>query len=133
MHVPSTVDQRLRSEAIIWMTTVNAGGRPQPSPIWFLWDGSRILMFSKDRTARLRNLSRNPEVALNLDGDGRGGDIVIIEGSARVDRSHPPATDVPEYLAKYRGFIERYGWTPGSFSTDYPVPVLITPERLRAW
>ncbi len=133
MHVPSTVEQRLRSEAIIWMTTVTPSGLPQTSPIWFWWNNGGILMFSKDDTARIRNVMANPRVSLNLDGDGLGGAVVVIEATARIDRTHPPASEMPAYIAKYQRFLDEYEWTPESFSRDYPVPVLITPARLRSW
>lgn len=133
MEFPANVDDRLRTEAIMWMTTVTPGGNPQTSPIWFLPVDQEILMFSKDDTARIRNVARNPKVSLNLDGDGRGGAIVVIEGTAGIDRAHPPASAVPEYIAKYQPFLDDYDWTPESFSADYPVPILITPTRLRAW
>ncbi|HSR46024.1 MAG TPA: TIGR03667 family PPOX class F420-dependent oxidoreductase [Acidimicrobiia bacterium] len=133
MNFPPEVEERLRSEPIMWMTTVTPDGRPQPSPIWFLWSGADILMFSKADTARLTNIGANPYVSLNLDGDGRGGAIVVIEGSARINREHPPAEALPEYIEKYQSFLDDYGWTAKSFSVDYPVPILIQPKRLRAW
>lgn len=133
MHIPPNVEQRLREEPIMWMTTVTPGGLPQTSPIWFWWDGTEILMFSRDDTARIRNVPANPRVSLNLEGDGRGGAIVVIEGTARIDRDHPPAKALPDYIEKYQGFLDDYEWTPESFSADYPVPILIRPDRLRAW
>ena len=36
------------------------------------------------------NIGANPRVALHLDDDGRGNDIVIVEGEARIDESTPP-------------------------------------------
>jgi PPOX class probable F420-dependent enzyme len=117
----------------MWMTTVTPGGQPQPSPIWFWWDGHEILMFSKDNTARLTNIAAHPNVSLNLDGDGRGGAIVVIEGIARIDRDHPAAQMMLEYVEKYQSFLDEYEWTPAGFSADYPVPILIRPNRLRAW
>ena len=110
MQIPSKVEQRLRDEPIMWMTTVTPGGVPQTSPIWFLWDGSEFLMFSKDDTARIRNISDNPSISFNLDGDGRGGAVVVIEGTARIDRDHPPATAMPEYIEKYQGFLDLTEW-----------------------
>ena len=37
------VAQRLREDAVIWLTTVAANGTPQPNPVWFLWDGHSVL------------------------------------------------------------------------------------------
>lgn len=133
MQFPPGIEERMSTESIMWMTTVRPSGQPQPSPIWFWWDGAEFLMFSKDDTARLTNITANPRVSLNLDGDGRGGAIVVVEGVARIDRSLPPARSVPEYVAKYQAYLDSYGWTPEGFSVDYPVPIKITPTGLRSW
>jgi PPOX class probable F420-dependent enzyme len=126
------VASRLRRDLMIWMTTVDGAGVPQTSPVWFLWDRSRFLVFSKE-SPRIRNIESNAAVSLNLDGNGQGGDIVVVEGTARVDRTHPSAAEMPEYLAKYAGRLERNGWTPEWFADHYPVPVLIVPTKYRYW
>ena len=125
------VARRLRDETVGWLTTVGPDGTPQPSPIWFLWDGETILIYSQPNTPKLRNIGRNPRVALNLDGDGRGGDIVILTGEARIDREAPAARDHVEYLEKYRQGIERIGMPPEQFADAYSVPIRMTPAKLR--
>jgi PPOX class probable F420-dependent enzyme len=70
-------------------------------------------------------------VALHLDGDGQGGDIVVVTGEARIVADVPPADQVPEYVAKYRQGITRIGMTPESFARAYPVAIRITPRHLR--
>lgn len=124
--------QRLIDEPIIWMTTVTAAGQPQTSPVWFLLDGDEVLVYSA-RSRRLTNIAANPRVALNLDGNGRGGDIVTVEGTARLVRDEPPASTNPAYVAKYVAFMARNGWTPAQFSDLYPVAVRIRLDRGRAW
>ena len=125
------VARRLREERIGWLTTVGPDGTPQPSPIWFLWDGATILIYSQPNTPKLRNIARNPKVALNLDGDGQGGDIVILTGEARVAPDAPPAKDYPEYVEKYRQGLVRIGMTPEQFTDSYSVAICMTPTRLR--
>lgn len=125
------VARRLRDERIAWLTTVDPAGTPQPAPVWFLWDEESILVYSQPATAKLRNIDRNPRVSLNFDGDGNGGDIVVITGTARIDAAAPAAAAVPAYLDKYREGIRRIGTTPEAFARDYSVAVRIVPERLR--
>ena len=125
--------QRLQDELIIWLTTVSPAGQPQTSAVWFLWDGEEFLIYSLDGTARTRNITANPRVSLNLDGDGQGGSVVSIEGRARLDPEGPPSTEVPDYVEKYRARIAAYGWTPESFSADSPIPIRITPTKARSW
>lgn len=123
--------ERLRDELIAWLVTVRPDGQPQPSPVWFLWRDPEVLVYSQRHTGKLRALRHDPRVALHLDSNGRGGDIVVLEGSAEIDPSAPPADATPEYLAKYEEMIRRNGWTPASFAADYSVPVRIRVERAR--
>jgi PPOX class probable F420-dependent enzyme len=125
--------ERLQDEIIAWLVTVRGDGQPQPSPVWFLWQDPDILVYSRPEAAKLRNLARNPRVALHLDDNGQGGDIVILEGTAALDPSLPPADAVPEYVAKYSDVIARNGWTPASFAADYSVAVRIHVARTRVW
>ena len=125
-------EMRLRDDLIIWMTTVNAKGMPQPSPVWFIRDGDDFVIYSM-HSARLRNIERNPSVALNLDGDGEGEGIVVVQGTARIEPDRPAAYEVPAYVEKYARKFEEYGWDPVDFSRRYPVPVVVTPTRIRAW
>ncbi|MCG8351621.1 MAG: TIGR03667 family PPOX class F420-dependent oxidoreductase [Chloroflexales bacterium] len=125
------VVRRLNDEQIIWLTTVDSQQMPQPVPVWFLWDGATFLIYSQPNTPKLRNIARNPQVALHLDGDGRGGNIVVLTGTAQIIDSAPLATDAPVYLEKYREGIKRIQMTPESFAQSYSVTVRVTPTRVR--
>lgn len=99
-------------------------------PVWFLWEGGSVLLYSRPDKPKLRNIAANPRVSLHLDGDGGGGNIVVVNGSAAVT-DDVPASQVPAYVAKYAGLIERNGWTPDSFAADYSVPMRIVVDRVR--
>jgi PPOX class probable F420-dependent enzyme len=125
------VAEHLRTEIVVWMTTVTPAGAPLPMPVWFLWEGGEsVLMFSKE-SPRVRNLEANPNVSLNFDGDGRGGGIVVLSGRATVDRGAPRANEVGAYIEKYATHIERIAHSPESFGGTYPVPVRIELTKLR--
>ena len=126
------VVERLRTERIGWLTTVAADGTPQVSPIWYLWDGQEFLVYSLDST-RIRNLGGESRVSLNLDGNGRGGDIVIVEGTARIDTTAPSAAENATYLDKYKPVMDEHGWTPEWFAGRYSVPIRIAPTKYRYW
>jgi PPOX class probable F420-dependent enzyme len=124
-------ERRLQDEKLAWLTTVDSTGTPQPIPVWFLWDGAdSILIYSRPATAKLRAIERNARVSLNLDGNGRGGDIVVALGEASVS-DDPPANEIAEYVEKYAPLIERNRWTPESFAADYSVPVRMRLTRIR--
>ena len=106
------------------------GARPK-TPAPRRGDGDSFLVYSRPATPKLRAIERNPRVALHLDGNGRGGDIVIVTGSAQLSEADPPADEVPEYLEKYAETIAGIGWTPASFAADYSVPLRVRGDAVR--
>jgi PPOX class probable F420-dependent enzyme len=123
--------RHLQQEIVVWLTTVTPRGAPLPMPVWFLWDGADSVSVHSQPGARVRNIEANPLVALNFAGDGRGGDIVVISGTAELGGDLPPANQSPDYLSKYDEQIKRIGMTPDTFAERYSVPVRIQLERLR--
>lgn len=126
-------DRRLRSEQVAWLTTVRADGQPQSTPVWFLWDGRTFLLYSQPGAQKVRNLAANPRVALHLDDDGSGGDVVTFEGTATVEPDTPRADRMDGYLAKYQAAIEALGYEPGPFARTYSTAIRVRPTRVRAW
>lgn len=136
--VPSTTAgararERLGSdtELIGWLTTTNPDGQPQSSPIWFQWVDDEVLIYSGKRAPRNGNVADRPQVSFNLNSDRVGGDVVTMEGKARVDLTYVLADANELYLAKYRGLLGEYGWTAAYFAAEYPVPILVRPTRWR--
>src|SRR5262249_27169427 len=129
----AAADARLRSEPIIWLTTVNKAGQPQISPVWFLWDGAQFLIYGSSDGLKTVNIEANPHVSLNLDGTGQRGGVGVLEGTATVDRQGPPPSTVADYVAKYQTRIESNSWTLDSFGRDYPHVIRVTPTRARIW
>jgi PPOX class probable F420-dependent enzyme len=124
------VEQRLRTDIVIWMVTVGPNGAPAPSPVWFYWDGESFVVYSRAGTPRERNLRRNPHVALHFDGDRRGGDIIVFSAEATFDDGLPPAHAHAQYVEKYAAHITRIGLSPEQFSSAYPLRLRIRPTRL---
>jgi len=130
-EVGAAVISRLERELIAWLTTVDPAGQPQSSPVWFLWDQAEVIVFSRAGAPRARNIAANALVSVHLNSDETASDVVTFEGVARLVAGAPPASAMPTYQAKYGDLIKSYGWTPESFSADYPDPIRIRPIRLR--
>ena len=125
--------RRLKEEQIIWLTTVRGDGMPQPTPVWFLWDGETFLIYSQPNAHKLRNLAHNPKVALNLNSDADGGKVLILFGQARIDPGAPLAHLNPAYLEKYKGGIADIEMTPENMGNEYSTAIRITPEHVRSF
>lgn len=126
--------RRLREEPLAWLTVVDAAGRPQPAPVWFLWDDASgtALVYSANGAKRLAHLRANPQVALHLDGDGQGGDIIVLTGEIADAPDEPAVPDNPAYLAKYGTWISGGPWRSAEvFAETYSVPLRLTVRRIR--
>jgi PPOX class probable F420-dependent enzyme len=127
------VEARLQTNLMAWLTTVNATGRPDSVPVWFLVrDDGTILVYSQPGKAKLRNIDANPQVALGLDVTDIGRDVIRIEGTAVRASDHPRADEVPEYAAKYTERIGAIFGTVERFAEAFSEAIVITPSRLRA-
>lgn len=126
------VNRRLRREQIVWLTTIDAHGTPQPRPVWFHWDGETILIFSERDKAKLRHIRRNPRVALNFNTDEEGGDVAVIVGEAKILKK-PAPNRVKAYLRKYGQGIKSLDMTMAEFRGAYTVPILVTPRAMRGF
>ena len=124
------VARRLREEEVAWVTTVSPSGAPLPRPVWFLWDGAESVLVYSRRGTRIRNIQANPRVTFSFDGDGHGGDIVVLTGRASVERAALGAERDEAYLAKYASQMDRLGMALEDFIARFPVPVRIRFLRL---
>jgi PPOX class probable F420-dependent enzyme len=127
------VEGRLRGNLMAWLTTVRPDGRPDSVPVWFLLrEDETVLVYSQPGKIKLRNISRNPEVALGLDVTDLGRDVIRLEGTAERVPGFPPADRVPEYVTKYGERIGAIFGTAARFGSLYPEAVVISPRRLYA-
>ena len=126
-------DTRLRREPIIWMSSVRPDGRPHLIPVWFLWDGATILIFSQPKTQKMRNLRASPHVTLALEAANTGSDIVILDGTIAIGALDAVKHALPAYAEKYGALIAGMNWTLETMLADYSVPLIVTPTRLTVW
>lgn len=124
--------ERLEREIVGWLITVGSDGTPQPSPIWYLWEADTVLIYSQPNTPKVRNIERHPQASFHLEGDNKGGNIIILTGEATVDDTFA-ADQHPAYLAKYASGIVGIGMTNESFAASYSVPIRFRPTRLRGY
>jgi len=126
------VEERLRSDEMVWLTTVRPDGRPHSIPVWFLWDGATVLIWSKPNTQKIRNLRQHHSVTLALDDTKKG--VVILEGTAELLGRGDGSVTLQAYGEKYSEGLRRIiGRTAEEFTTLYSQPIRVTPVRLITW
>jgi PPOX class probable F420-dependent enzyme len=124
------VAKRLNEESAVWLTTVDADGVPQPNPVWFLWDGESILIYSLNGAARLKHIAGNPYASINFDSDD-GDDLVILTGQIRQASDAPSVELNAAYLAKYGDDIKELFSDPAGMAAQYSVALRFEPEKVR--
>jgi PPOX class probable F420-dependent enzyme len=124
--------QRLQDEEVIWLTTVDGHGIPQPRPVWFHWDGETLLILSRSEAAKVRHLRQSPNVTLNFNTDEYGGDVAVLHGQAVLD-AQPSEVRLQSYKLKYRAGIQDLGMTFEQMRLEYSVAILVTPTALRGF
>ena len=125
------IERHLADDLIAWLTTVTPTGRPAPRPVWFVWDGAAIIIYSLNNGAKLRHIQANNQVAVHFNTTADGGDVVVISGRAELVPDAPAPTQFPGLLDKYAATIEQMGQTPQWYDDEYGVGLRVNPER--AW
>lgn len=119
----------LRDDPVVWLSSVQTDGRPHLVPVWFHWDGERILAFSKPHARKVGNLRDDPRVMLAVGTPGPDFDVELIEATAELPDS--PAVDVMPagFDAKYRDLLRRANLTVQRFAEVYSQPIVLRPTR----
>ncbi len=130
-------DSFLGEQRTCRLATLGPGG-PHVSPVWFVWDGEAIWVYSLTHSQRWTDLQRDPRVAAVVDAGEHYFELrgVAIEGEAAVVGPVPrtgdadpetPGLDGPELLmgAKYHDGTMihdgRHAW------------LRITPQKITSW
>jgi PPOX class probable F420-dependent enzyme len=123
------IDQRLRTELIIWLGTVRPDGRPHLVPVWYLWDGSTVLIFSQPHAQKVRNLRHSAQVVLALNTSEDGEDVVILEGTARLRPDRTVDSTLPAFVTKYDQAMADINTNPQKMAAEYSQAIEIVPKR----
>ena len=119
----------LREDPVVWLSSVQVDGRPHVVPVWFHWDGERIVAFSKPHSRKVDNLRDHPSVMLAVGTPGPNFEVELIEATAELP-DRPAAEVMPAgFGAKYRELLRRAGLTAQRFAEVYSQPILLRPTR----
>lgn len=127
------VRERLQYESIIWFSTVDADGVPQPNPVWFLWRENGFLIYNRAEAHRLTHITHRPQVSLNFNSGEEGNDIVVFTGRAVRLEDQPLPHELEAYVEKYGDAMIRISGSREKFSAGFPVAVRVDVTRVRGW
>jgi PPOX class probable F420-dependent enzyme len=99
--VPDRFKDILQSTTLGHLATVDERGRPQVNPVWFLWDGEHVLPSVRAETKKLRNLRRDPRVAISFPDASRPNRYVELRGQVVAFELYQDLTFVNQLARKY--------------------------------
>ena len=111
------------------LATVYPSGGPQAFPIWYDYDGVTFNFTTSSSAAKVRNIAKNPQVALCITDTTRPVRSLTVRGRAEVIRDNAAAQGLHRQLSiRYLGQEEGEEWAD-SMSDDDLAIVSITPEH----
>lgn len=78
------IDEYLQEVHVAHMVTVRPDGRPHVAPVWFLEEDGRAFVMADSNAVKVRNVRRNPDVALSIAADQRPFKFVVLHGQGEV-------------------------------------------------
>ena len=114
------------TKAFAWIATVDANHAPQLTAVWFNTDGEHIQFGTSDKTAKFRNLSANPAIAVAIVAPENPYQYIQLRG--RVEITTEGAVEHLHTLSrKYTG--QDFNIPPGQVRVLYK----LKPEQVTLW
>jgi PPOX class probable F420-dependent enzyme len=99
--VPEAARALLESDAVAHVVTIDPDGRPQVTAAWVGLDGDEIVLATLPDQRKLRNLRRDPRIAISIPSTTRNTwgllEYLVVYGTARVTEGG--AADMLQRLA----------------------------------
>jgi PPOX class probable F420-dependent enzyme len=102
MTTQDTPQVFLQEPNVAILSTIGPESRPHAVPIWFVYEEGVIVMTAGAGSQKVRNIARNPDVALTVDRRSLPYYAVMIQGTAEIGPQ--PSEDLRRRLAvRYLG------------------------------
>lgn len=82
------------------IATLRKSGSPHVTPIWYMYEGGRLIINTTTDRVKYRNIERDPRVCFLIDD---GYPYVMIEGRARIATERDPKKDIEALAIRYTG------------------------------
>ena len=127
----------LAQPRIAHLATLRPSGTPHVAPVWFLWDGEhgakgRAWVMAGGGAVKVRNIQRNPSVALSIAAPERPLSYVVLEGQAEIT-SDGLEQVVERLCVRYDGPGRGSEYAKELLAEGRMVLLQITVDRVMSW
>src|SRR5438309_85779 len=111
--IPESHKDILNSTALAHIATIGPNGEPQVNPVWFGWDGQNLLFSQTKTRQKVRNLARDPRIAVSVVDPGNPFRYLEIRGVVSRIEDDPNNQFIDSMAKKYLGQEKYQGHKPG--------------------
>ena len=128
------MDEFLAGRHLARIATIHKGGAPFVVPVWFDWDGKFCYVVGRKKSSWVKDITREPRVAVLIDELDPNSPKVVIEGRAKII-----GNKLEDWIDIGRRMVKRYyGSDAGDSylegSIDQPrFTIKITPKKITSW
>lgn len=113
-----------------------AGGTSQLSPVWYVFEESRLYFSTLVRSAKCRHLRQDPRIAICVDGAHPDARLVSVYGTAEIVEEESPWRAELEWriARRYHDSDEAARRFQAMLAKDgASALVVVSPERITGW
>jgi PPOX class probable F420-dependent enzyme len=126
--IPQSYRDLFDKKAFAHLATVGADGRPQVTPVWIDYDGSHVRFNTARGRVKIRNLERNPKVALSIQDPENPYRYVQVRGRVAEMTEKGADEHIDALARKYLG-QDRY---PYRQAGEVRVMVKVAPDKIQS-
>lgn len=122
----------LREPHIADLATIRPDGSPHIAPVWYHYDGDKVMVVAERTAVKVRNIGNDPRVSLSIATDTEPYKYVLVTGDATI--SDAGMADLVRAMAvHYKGDAEGRQYADKVLEDlDFCV-ITVTPSKVSGW
>jgi PPOX class probable F420-dependent enzyme len=125
--IDSKAEEFLKGKHFGKFATLRKDGSPHVTPIWYMYEGGKLIVNTTTERVKFKNVKRDPRVALLVDD---GYPYVMVEGRARIAEERDPKKDIETLAIRYTGEERGRKAARDRYWKQERVSIEIVPERV---
>ena len=114
------------------LATLRSDGSPQVSPVWYEYDGQKLLVIADKSTAKTHNIRRDARIMLSIPTPTEPYKYVLIEGTAKVTEIDVDKVTI-SICIRYRGQSRGTEFARELLADGSTVVIEVTPNKMISW
>ena len=129
---PEQIDTYLREPHIADLATVRPDGSPHVAPVWFHYDGDKVMVIAETSAVKVGNIRHEPRVSVSIATHQEPYRYVIVNGTAVISSEGIPEL-VRTMAVNYSGKVEGELYAERVLRELSFCLITITPTKVIGW